>query len=111
PGHRRPHHRHPARVATLRTPQAEHRLGRGEQQRQHQREMPEFGSHVPTSGGGGLSLSDLATSGGMYFSSCLARISSATNTLPCMRPCATTPCPSRNRSGRMPEYFTGTVCL
>ena len=31
-----------------------------------------------TFGGGGLSLSDFATSGGMYFSSCLARISSAT---------------------------------
>src|SRR6185295_3919365 len=113
-GDRRPDHTHVPVIAEMWAEQAEKRLRRRHQQRQHQCELAEFGEHqVPalTLGGGGLSLSAFATSGGMYFSSCLARISSATNTLPCMRPCATTPCPSRNRSGRMPEYFTSTVCL
>src|SRR5205814_10550338 len=44
-----------------------------------------------------------ATSGGMYFSSCLARTSSATNVPSVrMRPWATTPAPSRKRSGSTP---------
>ncbi len=44
-----------------------------------------------------------ATSGGIYFSSCLARMVSAANWLCAVkRPSATTPDPSRNRSGTMP---------
>ena len=44
--------------------------------------------------------SERATSGGMYFSSCLASTSSAMKVpLASRRPCATTPAPSRNRSG------------
>ena len=52
------------------------------------------------------------TSGGMYFSSCLASTSLAWNTpLASSAPFATTPCPSANRSGRMPVYSTGTSAL
>ncbi len=74
----------PARIAARGAEDAEECLRAGEHQREDQGEMSELGNHqVPTlrarSGGGGLSLSDSATSGGMYFSSCLARISSATN--------------------------------
>ena len=47
--------------------------------------------------------SDPATSGGIYFSSCLARTVSAMNTpLAEKRPSVMTPWPSRNRSGTMP---------
>src|SRR3981189_1300352 len=48
----------------------------------------------------------------MYVSSCLARTVSALNTPEeSSAPSATTPCPSRNRSGRIPLYETGSAAL
>ncbi len=55
---------------------------------------------------------DFSTCGGMYFSSCLASTSSATNVpSPRIFPCATTPVPSRNRSGNTTRVADGDVVL
>ena len=42
---RGPRHRHPCRIAALRAEQRQDRLQQHDQQRQHQREMPEFAQH------------------------------------------------------------------
>ena len=111
---RRDDHGQPARILARRTT-SRTRSARRHDQREDQREMTEFGNHDRASFAPfrvacrcRLALERLRDLGGMDFSSCFARISSATKLPFCNRPCATTPCPSRNRSGRIPEY-AGTV--
>jgi len=88
----------------------------GQAQGDYQRKMSKLGHHgavpaVPVADFAALDFfSASATSGGIYFSSCFASTSSAMKTPPLLSlPCATMPCPSRNRSGRMPVYSTVTV--
>jgi len=75
------------------------------QQRENQRELADFRSHGWRSAFLALALAIAsATSLGMYFSSCLARISSARKCVGSTKaPVAITLCPSRNRSGMMPK--------
>src|SRR5262249_45127848 len=103
PRRRRTRERHPLRFTDSSTRERQHRLHEREAERQDQRELAQLGNHsatVPL-----VFASASATSGGMYFSSCFASTSSATN-VPDLSsaPRATIPCPSRNRSGRTPVY-------
>ncbi len=103
---------HPLAIAAPGADQRQARLHDGHAQRQDQRQVAQFGNdqrsahHLAPSADDicPLSFSALVTSGGMYFSSCLASTSSATSTPSASSlPRATMPCPSRNRSGRMPR--------
>src|SRR4051812_34570417 len=105
-------------------PQRQDSLDHGEDQRQDQGVVADLGNHcitvaledaaaldvaragLPAARGVtalAASRSAFASSGGMYFSSCFASSSSATKMPPGpRRPRATTPWPSRNRSGTIP---------
>src|ERR1019366_223207 len=105
---------HPDGPAAPSADEPEKRLRDAEAECQDKGKYPEFRCHLvtPTPQVMGLPaafcFNDAATSGGMYFSSCLASTSSATNApLAPMVPCAMMPCPSRNRSGSTPVYSTG----
>src|SRR6185437_13145881 len=77
---------------------------------QCERELADFSGQVPPSFQRPERFSASTTSGGMYFSSCLARTSVASNVpVPFSAPIATMPCPSRNRSGSTPWNSTGTA--
>src|SRR6202007_2498939 len=91
---------YPSIPAQCRACNPEERLQQRQQHGENQGEMPELRQHqappgagVWASGTAGFSacrfFRDLATSGGMYFSSCLASTSSATKVLPVILPCAT----------------------
>src|SRR5665213_1252718 len=109
PGDRRGGRGDPAITAQRGPHYSKKRLQCRQHQGQHQGKVTQFGQHqLPPRAIGAVP----AIFGGMYFSSCLASTSSATKTpWASRRPCAITPCPSRNRSGSTPLYVTGTLCL
>src|SRR6185312_3391759 len=100
-------------------------LGQRQGQGQHQAEGAQFGDHEAApvlAAATGVEaaepspfhspdfLSPSTTSLGMYFSSCLASTLLATNTPEALNsPWATTPWPSRNRSGSSPRKVAGTA--
>src|SRR3954452_2064473 len=88
-------------------PKSGEALHNRERQRETQCQLTDFARHVPPSFQRPARLSASTTSGGMYRSSCFASTSLARKLPPCSAPVATTPCPSRNRSGNAPEYSTG----
>src|SRR5262249_52896842 len=97
-------HRHPGLVVARGAGERQNRLRQRQGQRQDEGEMAEFGDHcvVPSCQRPDFFRAS-TTSFGMYFSSCLASTSAATKVLSVpSAPCATTPWPSRKRSGRMP---------
>src|SRR6476659_3447116 len=124
---RRHRDRHQLLVAGPCPPQREHRLHDGHRKAEDQRIVAGLCDHGPEILISTLlapcgapacasprqtpcSFSFLATSGGMYFSSCLASTLLARNTPSALSlPSATTPWPSRNRSGSTPVYVTGSV--
>src|SRR5205085_1733717 len=101
---------HPRGLAPRRADQRQRRLEQRHEEGEDEGVMAEFGDQFFVSAvfcwsgcQWPLLFSASATSGGMYFSSCLASTVAAwkTPSLP-SRPSATTPWPSRKRSGSVP---------
>src|SRR5689334_14588949 len=83
-----------------------------QRQREAQRQLAQFAYHLLPSCQRPLFFKASTTSGGMYFSSCLASTSVATKVpFASMAPVATTPWPSRNSAGKTPLKSAGTVLL
>src|SRR6185503_2478713 len=92
--------------------QARHRHDQAQRQRKAQGQLTQLADHGFPSCQRPLRFSASTTSGGMYFSSCLASTSLATKVpFPFMEPIATTPWPSRNKAGSTPLKFAGTLLL
>src|SRR5579872_3162213 len=108
-------HGHDTDVATRGAEQSGERLNHGKSKREAKSKLAEFAGHdAPAPPCPSCQwperFSASTTSGGIYRSSCLARTSLAVKVPSRLRvPSATTPWPSRNRSGSTPEYFTGTA--
>src|SRR5439155_15399113 len=101
---RRPGEAHQPGIVAGGADQRQRRLDQRQKEGQHQSEMAELGDHgVAPSCQRPAFFRASTTSRGMYFSSCLASTSSARKppSGP-SRPSATTPWPSRNRSGSTP---------
>src|SRR6185312_8183996 len=96
----------------FRAEQPRHRHHQRQRQSKAKRQLAKLSGHCDPSCQRPLFFRACTTSGGIYFSSCLARTSVATKVpLLSMEPVAITPWPSRNRAGSTPLKSAGTVLL